>query len=275
MPEMPSKPEPTHYDHLMVARTASLEVIRAAYRTLTQKYHPDRKPDDAEATRLMQLINESYAVLCDPEKREEYDRRLAEEEAHKLALALQAGRSLVPVWDPWHGVPVLHAAQERARRLRQRSRFAAIALALSVLVIAGLGVFRHRHPQLAQSTLDPLSARAGGMIQRPSSPEGTIERPAAAPDPPGESSDSAVGSSTSQTRAERPAAPAKTTAHDRSQKQGSGGCEPYLLLLPHGRQNGRRWRRGLPPQRNSRLEAIRAGQQSRAALRRGAPEVLA
>ena len=70
----------THYDNLKVARNAPPEVIRAAYRTLSQKYHPDRNPGDLEATRIMKLINASYAVLSDPSKREEHDIWIAEQE---------------------------------------------------------------------------------------------------------------------------------------------------------------------------------------------------
>ncbi len=64
----------THYDSLQVSRTAPLEVIRAAYKILAQKYHPDRNQGDAEANRLMQVINVAYEVLSDPIKRAEYDR---------------------------------------------------------------------------------------------------------------------------------------------------------------------------------------------------------
>lgn len=39
----------SHYDNLKVARNAPLEVIKAAYKTLSQKYHPDRNAGDAEA----------------------------------------------------------------------------------------------------------------------------------------------------------------------------------------------------------------------------------
>ena len=56
----------THYDNLKVARDAPSEVIRAAYRALTQRYHPDRNPDP-EAARIMQIINRAYEVLSDPE----------------------------------------------------------------------------------------------------------------------------------------------------------------------------------------------------------------
>ena len=57
----------THYDNLKVTADASDEVIRAAYRALSQKHHPDRNPDNADAHRIMSIINQSYAVLSDPQ----------------------------------------------------------------------------------------------------------------------------------------------------------------------------------------------------------------
>lgn len=71
----------THYDNLKVARNSPTEVIRAAYRVLAQKYHPDRYPDRDEATRIMQILNEAYEVLSDPQKRHEHDQWIAEQEA--------------------------------------------------------------------------------------------------------------------------------------------------------------------------------------------------
>ena len=70
----------THYDNLKVARHASTEVIRAAYRTLLRKYHPDRNPGDSEAARIMRIINSSYAVLADPIKRNKHDTWIAAQE---------------------------------------------------------------------------------------------------------------------------------------------------------------------------------------------------
>jgi len=70
----------THYDNLKVARNAPPEVIRAAYRTLSQKFHPDRNPGNAEATRIMAIINTSYEVLSDPNKRQEHDLWVAQQE---------------------------------------------------------------------------------------------------------------------------------------------------------------------------------------------------
>lgn len=63
----------THYDNLKVARDAPPEVIRAAYKTLSQKYHPDRHGNSAEAIRIIQIINSAYAVLSDPARRREHD----------------------------------------------------------------------------------------------------------------------------------------------------------------------------------------------------------
>ena len=63
----------THYDNLKVARNAPPEVIRAAYKILSQKFHPDRNPGDREAARIMAIINASYEVLSDPERRREHD----------------------------------------------------------------------------------------------------------------------------------------------------------------------------------------------------------
>lgn len=63
----------THYDNLKVSRNAPQEVIRAAYKVLSQKYHPDKNQNKVDATRVMALINESYSVLSDEEKRFEHD----------------------------------------------------------------------------------------------------------------------------------------------------------------------------------------------------------
>ncbi|NEX60312.1 J domain-containing protein [Noviherbaspirillum galbum] len=71
----------THYDNLKVARNAPPEVIRAAYKTLSQKYHPDRNPGNKEAIRIIQIINSAYEVLSDPVKRKEHDDWIAQSEA--------------------------------------------------------------------------------------------------------------------------------------------------------------------------------------------------
>ncbi len=66
----------THYDNLKVARNAPPEVIKAAYKALSQRYHPD-KNGSADATRIMKILNDAYAVLGDAECRRRYDATLS------------------------------------------------------------------------------------------------------------------------------------------------------------------------------------------------------
>ncbi len=75
----------THYDNLKVTRDAPPEVIRAAYRTLCHKYHPDKNGGSAKATRTFQLINTAYEVLSDPERRRAHDEWIAREEWTEVA----------------------------------------------------------------------------------------------------------------------------------------------------------------------------------------------
>ena len=75
----------THYDNLKVARNAPPEVIRAAYKTLSQKFHPDRNPDKPNATRNFQLINQAYEVLSNSTRRRAHDDWIAAEEAKQRA----------------------------------------------------------------------------------------------------------------------------------------------------------------------------------------------
>lgn len=62
-----------YYSVLEVDKKASIEDIKKAYRKLARKYHPDLNPDDADANKKFQQINEANEVLSDPEKRKKYD----------------------------------------------------------------------------------------------------------------------------------------------------------------------------------------------------------
>ncbi len=62
-----------YYSILGVSKTASADEIKKAYRKLARKYHPDINPDDEEAKKKFQQINEANEVLSDPEKRKKYD----------------------------------------------------------------------------------------------------------------------------------------------------------------------------------------------------------
>jgi curved DNA-binding protein len=62
-----------YYKILGVDKNASDEDIKKAYRKLARKYHPDLNPNDKEANKKFQQINEANEVLSDPEKRKKYD----------------------------------------------------------------------------------------------------------------------------------------------------------------------------------------------------------
>lgn len=62
-----------YYKTLGVPKNASAEDIKKAYRKLARKLHPDVNPNDKEAHKKFQQINEANEVLSDPEKRKKYD----------------------------------------------------------------------------------------------------------------------------------------------------------------------------------------------------------
>jgi molecular chaperone DnaJ len=63
-----------YYVILEVSRAASADEIKQAYRALAMKYHPDRNPDDPASEDAFKEASEAYAVLCDADKRQQYDR---------------------------------------------------------------------------------------------------------------------------------------------------------------------------------------------------------
>lgn len=62
-----------YYEVLGVAKGASDDEIKKAYRKLAKKYHPDANPGDAEAEAKFKEASEAYAILSDAEKRRQYD----------------------------------------------------------------------------------------------------------------------------------------------------------------------------------------------------------
>ena len=62
------------YQTLGVARDASADELKKAYRKLAVKYHPDKNPGDKEAEAKFKEISSAYDILKDPEKRAAYDR---------------------------------------------------------------------------------------------------------------------------------------------------------------------------------------------------------
>lgn len=62
-----------YYKVLGLDKNASADDIKKAYRKLARKHHPDLNPNDKEAQKKFQQVNEANEVLSDPEKRKKYD----------------------------------------------------------------------------------------------------------------------------------------------------------------------------------------------------------
>jgi DnaJ-class molecular chaperone len=92
----------TYYDILRVSRQTPPEGLRRAYRSLAQRYHPDKLQGNDDAARVMAALNEAYAVLSDPGKRAQYDRAIAEAPPRAAASRRAAGvpRMREAAW-PW------------------------------------------------------------------------------------------------------------------------------------------------------------------------------
>ncbi|MEH0023109.1 MAG: DnaJ domain-containing protein [Desulfobacter sp.] len=62
-----------YYKILGLSKTASADEIKKAYRKLALKYHPDKTKGDKALEDKFKKISEAYAVLSDPEKKNQYD----------------------------------------------------------------------------------------------------------------------------------------------------------------------------------------------------------
>ena len=129
----------SHYDNLKVARKAPQEVIRAAYKALSQKYHPDKNPGDEKAARIMAIVNSAYGTLSDPVRRHEHDEWIAAEEweiAWLDSTRAEESRELVRQeagnWEPQpvHQPPLY-------RRSRDALWWLAMGMSLAVGCLAG------------------------------------------------------------------------------------------------------------------------------------------
>ncbi len=83
-----------HYTVLGVAPTADPDVIRAAYRVLAQRHHPDRNGAGDGAT--MVRLNQAYAVLSNPQHRDDYDRALQDAQARSQRDSRHADQAQTP-----------------------------------------------------------------------------------------------------------------------------------------------------------------------------------
>ncbi|MES2947455.1 MAG: J domain-containing protein [Pseudomonadota bacterium] len=74
-------PIANYYDVLEVSPKASAEVIRAAYKSLMQRHHPDKSANGDASTQLASSLAQAYEVLSDPQQRLAYDQTLLTQQA--------------------------------------------------------------------------------------------------------------------------------------------------------------------------------------------------
>jgi len=154
----------THYDNLKVSRHAPQEVIRASYKALSQKYHPDKNQGDEKAARIMAIVNTAYNILSDPTRRKEHDEWIASEEweVEWLESSTQPGQRKNP--DNWEAQP---PPKPRRARLARDPRWW-LGLCGCFMAGAAAAVFLVERPgsvlptALAWSGLDhPVTVPAG------------------------------------------------------------------------------------------------------------------
>jgi hypothetical protein len=82
------------YEILEVSQNASPEVIKAAYKSLMQRYHPDKNPDNAEIAAHALNVVQAFEVLSDPNKRAAYDIKLKQLLADSLLVDRDRSRNV-------------------------------------------------------------------------------------------------------------------------------------------------------------------------------------
>ncbi|MYM21397.1 DnaJ domain-containing protein [Duganella sp. FT135W] len=174
----------THYDNLKVARMAPQEVIRAAYKALSQKYHPDKNPGDEKAARIMAILNSAYETLSDPQRRKEHDEWITSEEweiewlestrnedGHGHAHGARSDKHKHERdWHPEH-VP-------EPARLRPRRRDWKVWAGLALCLVAGWlgGVTMVAEPQLVSNMLSAAWGGKGGINANAATPDAAPSR---------------------------------------------------------------------------------------------------
>lgn len=167
----------SHYEILEVSPNASPEVIRAAYRSLMQRYHPDKNPDDNRAAERAVQVVQAYEVLSDADRRAAYDL--------SLSSATIASPSAASAWGDTESTE-----SQRPRTARKKSSASlGILLLASALIIAACWVLitavwqmvSPRSPTPAANESPPAAKPAAAERNRLSRPPGGL---AVRPSPP-------------------------------------------------------------------------------------------
>ena len=173
----------THYDNLKIAEGAPDEVVKAAYRALSQRYHPDKNPGNKDAERIMQILNDAYDILSDPVRRRQYDEFLAE------ARQAVATSSTPPPSNPRQSPPPARPvpAYQQPRRFfwsgLLRVLFWDLRITLVVILFAAAGInalFEDKRPRQPYRPNPPASA-SGYAPTTYRAPRPAFIRPTTAP----------------------------------------------------------------------------------------------
>jgi curved DNA-binding protein CbpA len=104
-----------YYIVLGVANNAGFEEIKAAYRELAKKYHPDKNPGNKAAEDFFKEVQQAYAVLSNPEKRKKYDL--------KFSYGSYQERSSRPKQNPYGGNAYQYAQQQAQYKQQANTQF--------------------------------------------------------------------------------------------------------------------------------------------------------
>lgn len=123
-----------HYEILEVSSKASAEVIRAAYKSLMQRVHPDKSPTDAAMAARATRIVQAYELLSDPIRRAEYDREL------DRARHISALDQLAPLPVDRHNLARARASAARETPERNSRFFVYAGLILAVIFFSAWAI---------------------------------------------------------------------------------------------------------------------------------------
>ena len=150
-----------HYQELGIPRDADAEAIRTAYRTRAKALHPDRSGQAGASTSNEPFLRlqEAYAVLRDPLRREQYDLELARQAEMAAAARHAAHTALVPV-------------AARPPPSGPATRFFVTAILLVAVVTAGIGIWQIFFRAKPESAL-ASTAGQDGSFTAPAARSGT------------------------------------------------------------------------------------------------------
>lgn len=109
----------THYETLGVDKSAGMADIKAAFRTLAKRLHPDvAKKDKTTAEREFKELNEAYSTLSDPSQRALYDHKLGG--GTVTSVSMDDMQSSMSDLDIFHGSPA--PEQKKKKRYKNKAK---------------------------------------------------------------------------------------------------------------------------------------------------------